>query len=117
MREDRHAVCVGLYNTSYTPIPFASVRPMFRACVRGEKGDMPFVLFFAAHPTLEVPFVSEWLMLSACVKNEREEMPFVLIFATHPTLEVSSFRLPRNQERGVGKRSNTINVIEIQTKD
>ena len=53
MREDRHAVCVGLYNTSYTPIPFASVRPMFRACVRGEKGDMPFVLVIAAHPALE----------------------------------------------------------------
>ena len=34
-------------------MPFASVWPMFRACVRGEKGDMPFVLVIAAHPALE----------------------------------------------------------------
>ena len=46
-------------------VPFASVLPMFRACVRGERGDMPFVLLFTAHPTLEVPFASVWPMFRA----------------------------------------------------
>ena len=97
-------------------VPFASVWPMFRACVRGERGDMPFVLVFTAHPALEVPFASVWPMFRACVRGEKGDMPFVLVYTAHPALEVLfasvwpmfgagavRFRgwLPGNQERGV----------------
>ena len=43
-------------------VPFASVWPIFCACVRGE---MPFSLVFTARPTLEVPFASVWPMFRA----------------------------------------------------
>ena len=39
-------------------MPFVLVGPTSRACVRGERGDMPFVLVFTTHPVVEVPFVS-----------------------------------------------------------
>ena len=62
-------------------VPFASVWPMFRACMscccccyccccfccwlrrwrKHAKIDMPSVLFFTAHPALEVSFASVWL--------------------------------------------------------
>ena len=53
-----------------------------------ESNDMPFVLIFTAHPTLEMPFASVWPIFRACVRGERGDMPLVLVFTAHPTLEV-----------------------------
>ena len=39
-------------------VPFVSVWPIFRVCVRSEKEDMPFILVIIRYPILEVPLVS-----------------------------------------------------------
>ena len=64
-------------------MPFVSVWPMFRICVKDERGDMP-----VTYPTLEVPFASMRPIFRAYMKGEKGDIPFVSVFTAHPTCEM-----------------------------